>query len=91
MQPIRQELEDKGFTIFAVTTGSSADLEFLRAKGFRTLIDAQALSVRALGVQYIPHTFFIDAAGTIVKSSVGWGGEDSVNEFRAKVDELTTD
>lgn len=91
MQPIQQEFVDKGFTVFIVTAGTNSDLEFLRTKGFPVLVDAQRGTAVTLGVQGIPHTFFVDADGIIAGSSVGWGGEDSVREFRAKVDELTAD
>jgi len=82
------ELEDKGFTLFIVAIGTESDLEFLEPLGFRVLLDPEMKAFRAYGVTGIPHTSFVDGEGNLIRTSVGWGGDDSLREFMEFIDEM---
>jgi len=90
LQPHRSEFEAKGFTCFVISFGSEEDLNFLREAGVaRVLLDPDSQAFEGYNVTGIPRTIVVDRRGTVYKDLLGWGGQPSVNEFIAIVDDLT--
>jgi hypothetical protein len=88
LQPIRAELEAKGFKLYIVSHGTQEDLAFLQPTGLAVLVDPEGKAWAAYGITGIPCTFFVNGAGVIHKVSLGWG-EGSLSEFRETVKQLT--
>jgi len=87
LQPLLIDFYDMGFSIYVVSRGSEEDADFLKPLGYDVLIDADA-AWEAYGVSGIPMTFFIDRDGLIAATNLGWGGEGSLADFKAKVEDL---
>lgn len=83
MQPFVEEYEAEGFTIYVISRGDGVELDYLDRLGYKVLIGSDIWST--YGVSSIPIAFFIDYEGTLVDSSLGWGGTDPISRFRQKV------
>ena len=88
MQPIRAELEARGFKLYIVSYGTQEDLAFLQPTGLTVLVDPEGKAWTAYGITGIPCTLFVNGAGVIHKVSLGWG-EGSLSELRETVKQLT--
>lgn len=90
MQPLKSDLEDKGFTLYVVSDGSQDDLVYLGPTGFDVLVN-EGPAWKAYNVTGIPNTFFVDREGKLAATSLGWSTEISLGEFQTTVESLTKD
>ncbi len=87
MQPIAQELEDKGFSYFIVAQGTPDERSFLAPTGLPVLLDPEGKAFQAYRISAIPQTFFVDGRGVIDTAVLGWDGD--VGKVKAITDRLT--
>lgn len=84
MQPYVSKWRAQGIAVFLVTQEEAATAAFLEKArlSLPVLVDSHGEVAAAYGVTGIPHTVWIDKAGLIRHTSVGWS-EQKLREFDA--------
>lgn len=84
LQPYVSKWRAQGIAVFLVTQEEAATAAFLEKArlSLPVLVDSHGEVAAAYGVTGIPHTVWIDKAGLIRHTSVGWS-EQKLKEFDA--------
>lgn len=84
MQPYVSKWRAQGIAVFLVTQEEASTAAFLEKArlSLPVLVDSHGEVAAAYGVTGIPHTVWIDKAGLIRHTSVGWS-EQKLKEFDA--------
>ncbi len=86
MQAAIKDFEAKGFKLYVIASGSKEELDYLLPLGHTVLLDPKGDAFTAYDITGIPQTYFVDREGFISWSGLGWGGQDSLDEFKAQVE-----
>ncbi len=89
MQTVKDEYEAKGISMITISGDRGEDLKRFwqdNELDITVLTDINMEIARSFGVRSYPAGFFLDAAGNVIDSKVGWGG-DCLEDWKAKVDD----
>ncbi|MBO8128104.1 MAG: TlpA family protein disulfide reductase [Peptococcaceae bacterium] len=94
MQPFVAGWREKGFELVLVTRDNEQQVNnFMEQNDLNVMVlfDEQGKAGKAYRVSGVPMTVFIDSGGIVRHSTVGWGGEHSLEIFKGLVTLLTSD